>query len=63
MQVDHGGGDLFMAQELLDRVQVRARLQEMSGEAMTQRLLTLLISSRCKQYITGITRFTGLKSP
>jgi hypothetical protein len=34
MQVDHGGRDLFMAQKLLDRLQVRARLQEMSGEGM-----------------------------
>jgi len=35
MQVHHGGGDLFMAQELLDRVEMRARLQEMSGKGMT----------------------------
>ena len=36
VQIDHGGGDLFMAQELLDGVQMRAGFQEMGGKGMAQ---------------------------
>ena len=38
MQIHHGGGDLFMAQEFLDGVQMRAGFQEMGGKGMTQRM-------------------------
>ena len=38
MQIHHGGGDLFMAQEFLDGVQMRPGLQEMRGKRMTQRM-------------------------
>ena len=38
MQIDHGGGDLFMAQELLDGVQMRAGFQQMGGKGMAQRM-------------------------
>src|SRR5271157_6548883 len=38
MQVHHGGGDLFMTQELLDGVQMRAGLQEVGGKGMPQRM-------------------------
>ena len=34
MQIHHGGGDLFMTQELLDGVQVSAGFQEMGGKGM-----------------------------
>jgi hypothetical protein len=38
MQIHHSGGDLFMAQEFLDGVQMRPGLQEMSRKRMTQRM-------------------------
>ena len=31
MQIDHGGGDLLMAEQLLDRVQMRTRFEQMRG--------------------------------
>ena len=38
VQIDHGGGDLFMAQEFLDGVQMRASFQEMGRKGMAQRM-------------------------
>ena len=34
VQVDHGGGDLLMAEQLLNRVQMRAGFQQMRGKGM-----------------------------
>jgi hypothetical protein len=36
VEVDHGGGDLFMAEQFLDGVQMGAGFQEMSGKGMAQ---------------------------
>src|SRR3974390_3633087 len=36
MQVNHGAGDLRVPQQLLDRMQVRPRLQQVRGEAVPQ---------------------------
>src|SRR6266404_8739212 len=38
MQVNHGGGDLLMTEQLLDHVQMRAGLQQMGGKAVAQRM-------------------------
>ena len=38
VQVDHGGGDLFMTEQFLNRVQMRAGFQQMRGKGMTQRM-------------------------
>src|SRR5271169_462176 len=38
MQVKHRGGDLFMAEQLLDHVQMRARLKKMGGKTVAQRV-------------------------
>ena len=38
VQVDHGGSDLFMAEKFLDGVQMSAGFQEVSGEAVAQRM-------------------------
>ena len=38
MQVDHGGGDLLMTEELLDGVQMRAGFQQMRGKTVAQRM-------------------------
>src|SRR5215469_50174 len=38
MQVDHGGGDLFMTEQLLDGVQMGAGFQQMRGKTVTQRM-------------------------
>ena len=38
VQIDHGGGDLLMAQQLLDRVQMGAGFQQMGRETVTQRM-------------------------
>jgi hypothetical protein len=49
-----------VAQEPLHGSDLNTRFQQVGGEAVSQRLLTLLISS-LKKSITGITRFAGLK--
>jgi len=36
MGVDHGGGDIAMAQQLLDGADVVAACQQMGGEAVAQ---------------------------
>jgi len=38
VQVDHRGGDLFMTEQLLDRVQMGSGFQQMSREAMAKRM-------------------------
>ena len=38
MQVNHGGGDLCMAEQLLDRVQMRAGLKQVRGKTVAQRV-------------------------
>ena len=38
VQVDHGRGDLFMAEQFLDCVQMGAGFQHVSGEAVTKRM-------------------------
>lgn len=37
-QVDHRGGNLFMTEQLLDRVQMGSGFQQVCGEAMAQRM-------------------------
>jgi hypothetical protein len=36
MRVNHGGRDIFVAEQLLDGAYVGARLEEMRGEAMSK---------------------------
>lgn len=38
MQVDHGGGDLFVAEQFLDGVQMRACFEQMGSKGMPQRM-------------------------
>ena len=38
VEINHGGGDLLMAEQLLDGVQMRAGFEEMRGKGMTQRM-------------------------
>jgi hypothetical protein len=38
VQIDHGGGDLLVTEQLLDRVQMGARFQHVGGEAVTKRV-------------------------
>jgi len=38
VQIDHGGLDLLVPQQLLDGVEMSAGFQEMGGEAVTQRM-------------------------
>src|SRR5574337_213188 len=38
MQVNHGAGDLRMTEQLLDRMQMRPRLQQVRGKTVSQRV-------------------------
>ena len=38
MEIDHGGGDLFVPEQLLDGVQMCAGFQQMGGKRMAQRV-------------------------
>jgi hypothetical protein len=45
MKVDLGGGEVGVSKEFLDGSEVVVVVQEMSGEAVAQRLNTLLTNS------------------
>jgi hypothetical protein len=60
MQINRSCRKTAVAQEPLHGSDLNTRFQQVGGEAVSQRLLTLLISS-LKKSITGITRFAGLK--
>jgi len=62
MEVAGGGVQGGVTQERLDDGDLDAVFQTVRGKAVAQRLPILLISSRYKKFITGITRFTRLKS-
>ena len=36
MQINHGAGDLLMTEQFLNRVQMRARFQQMRGKTVPQ---------------------------
>ena len=44
VQIDHGGGDLLVSEQLLDRVQMGPGFQQMSREAMAQSIPILLMN-------------------
>ena len=62
MQVNHGAGDLRMTEQLLDRMQMRPRFQQVRGKTVSQRLPTLPISFPHKRSITGTIHFVELRS-
>ena len=62
MKVDHGGGDVGMAEEVLDSAYVDAAFEEVGGKGMPQRIDTLLINLARLGSPTDFIRFLNTKS-
>ena len=58
VQIDRRGLQVPVAEQLLNGAQIDSRFEEMGGEAVAERLNTLLIHRRPFGFATGIIRFS-----
>jgi len=61
VEVNHRGFDRRMPHEVLNGSNVGPALEEMRGEGMSQRIITLLINSVWRGSPTGFIRFLAVK--